>query len=120
MNITDDQLKAIEAALTFTGDPLEAHKACKAIRDNIASKVLIRMARAEIKGLDDIDIDTDAGTSPYDEGTWVQAWVHLRKPTEGCDACNGTGLDTRGTETHCTTCGGEGEVYVEFPEDPTP
>lgn len=116
MNITDDQLKAIEAALTFTGDPLEAHKACKAIRDNIASKVLIRMARAEIKGLDDIDIDTDAGTSPYDEGTWVQAWVHLRKPCEDCETCDGRG--TIEPDLKCAACDGEGVIYGEFEDAP--
>lgn len=115
MNITEPQLKAIEAALTFTGDPLEAHKACKAIRDNIATAKELQLARDETRGIDDISIDDDAGTSPYEEGTWVQAWVHLLKPTKECDTCNGTGRVV--PDVLCKVCTGQGETYLEFDED---
>jgi len=41
-----------------------------------ASPALLQMAR-NIHAADDLQIDDDAGTSPTDGGTWVQAWVFV-------------------------------------------
>jgi hypothetical protein len=106
----------------------KALEAVKEIRDNVACDALIELARETYQN-DDREIDDDAGTSPTDEGSWVQAWVYVRKPTVECKQCNGHGAigptgaaapdgdrDYLSTFT-CGVCAGEGEIRLEFGEE---
>lgn len=45
--------------------------------DYVPATEELREAARQEHGSDEIEIDEDAGTSPADEGTWVQAWVWL-------------------------------------------
>jgi DnaJ-class molecular chaperone len=57
---------------------------------------------------DDIEIDSDAGTSPSDDGTWVQAWVWV--PYPDCETCDGGGKDEQ--DQDCPDCGGTGKGTI--------
>lgn len=57
----------------------DAHKLMVEARDNVASPGLRELAH-EVHGCDEVEIDDEgAGTSPSDEGTWVQAWAWLSR-----------------------------------------
>lgn len=128
MHISPSQLDLIERALTLSENWDKALEAVKEVRDNVASDALLQAARNAYQS-DDVEIDEDAGTSPYEEGCWVSAWVHLRKPTKECAICQGHGSigptgasapdgdrDYFSTRT-CGNCAGEGEVRLEFGEE---
>jgi hypothetical protein len=128
MHITAAHLDTIEKALTLQENWDKALEAVKEVREGVASDALLKAARDAYQS-DDIEIDDDAGTSPHDEGCWVSAWVHLRKPVKECDVCHGHGsigpvgaevpdggLDYFSTHT-CGNCAGEGEIRLEFGEE---
>jgi hypothetical protein len=68
----------------------------------------------EFNATDEIEIDDDAGTSPSDDGTWVQAWVWVPKPNEiECGQCEGTGQTesaSNGEIEECPVCDGTGMI----------
>jgi hypothetical protein len=107
LNINQTQLDRIEAALMFTGDPALAIEACKEIRDNIACPQLLKLAQDNVN--DGLEVDEDAGTSPSEEGSWVQAWVYVKKPLRDCEACTASG-----DPANCDVCHGLGEVHIDF------
>jgi hypothetical protein len=87
--------------------------------DIIAAKVAIGYAlnaiatpaareAASMYASNEIEIDDDAGTSPSDYGTWVQAWVWVEYPE--CETCDGSGEGEDGGD--CTDCGGSGKGEI--------
>lgn len=128
MHITTSQLDTIEQALKLGESWDKALEVVAEVRQNVASAALLQRARDKYQD-DDIEIDDDAGTSPYDDGCWVSAWVHLRKSTRMCEVCQGHGSvgplgapAPQGT-THyfatytCGNCRGVGKVMIEFGEE---
>lgn len=73
VHIDDDRWDHATALLNAVGQVVSHRPVC------LATEAEIERARemyAYGSG-DDIEIDTDAHTSPTDDGTWVQAWVWL-------------------------------------------
>lgn len=60
----------------FTGKPLCARHYLEAERE---MHERFRAAAKQEYGSDEIEFDTDAKVAPSDHGTWVQAWVYVRK-----------------------------------------
>lgn len=86
MHIAAEQLDKIQDAL-MSRDPVACTVAQSFIvtaKDARAAPALIEAARGlYADGSDnDLEIDDDAGTSPTDDGTWVQAWVWIGSPAE--------------------------------------
>lgn len=100
----------VVAACALTGEEKHA-QVVSGIGDAlnaIARPSVIQIAQ-ERHQTDELEIDSDAGTSPSDEGTWVQAWVWLDYPD--CETCDGSGRDEEDQE--CSDCGGVGRVPFE-------
>lgn len=106
MNIHQAQLDVIEAALMFTGDPLEALKVIEDIKAQIAAPDLLKAAKDKYD-TDYVSVYNDAGTSETDDGCWVEAWVYVNR--ELCD-CQDDGMppDPETGVIDCSKCGGSG------------
>lgn len=105
MNVSTDQLNTIEQALTLQTSWADALKVVEEIRSNVAKPDLIDIAR-DIHVNDDIEVDDDAGTSDSDEGSWVQAWVHVRKKI--CECQEDGIVDPETGAIDCGKCDGSG------------
>lgn len=75
--------------------------------DAVATPAVREVARDTYQN-NEIEIDEDAGTSPSDEGTWVQAWVWVAYPD--CETCDGGGKDEN--DEPCADCGGTGKGTI--------
>lgn len=100
---------AVVAACALLGEEEHAKTllAVKEALDGIATPTVREVARDNHQN-DELEIDDDAGTSPSDEGTWVQAWVWVAWPD--CETCDGGGTDEN--DEPCPDCGGTGKGTI--------
>jgi hypothetical protein len=104
--LSDDAVIAA-GNLSMAEDIDKARLAVSEALNGIATPAVNQVA-ADTYVSDEIEIDSDAGTSPSDEGTWVQAWVWV--PWPDCEDCDGIGRDEADQE--CSSCGGSGKGTI--------
>lgn len=97
LTITEADLNKIQDALMAAEDAIPDHNAAwlqvmsaQAIiataKDGKADAALRAAAEHrimwEFRATDEIEIDDEASASHSDEGSWVSAWIWVRRPTE--------------------------------------